>query len=134
MPLVIIVTPFWIDVATPPTAEQVPDVHWIVVPSAFITPNVAEGDPLAFATAATLAPAKVPVTVTFDAWIVNPVLAAPAVKVPTVAMSVPINLDAAILPARSALVTSPVAVNDPVTVNPAMVGLVSTTNFVPVPV
>lgn len=66
--------------------------------------------------------------------LVKPEAIAPAVSVPTVTISVPTSFDAATEPARSAFVTRPVAVKDVVTVRPTIVGLVSTTNFVPVPV
>ena len=52
--------------------------------------------------------AKRPVTVDVERATVKPVPVAPAVSVPTVAMSDPINFEAAMLPAKSALRMAPV--------------------------
>ena len=107
VPLVTVVAPICTEVATPPTAVTTPLVQVVVVPSHFITPKVADGDPDAFATVGRFAAGTVPLQVTLLAEIVKPVVAEPPASAPTdvselvttfAASVVPVNVPAAAAP------------------------------------
>src|ERR1019366_2362101 len=106
------VPPFTPPVLAASAVSTVPLAPTVVIP-AVPAPVPENTPPLAMPEASKPNPprasANSPVTVDVERATVNPAPVAPAVRVPTVAMSVPTNFEAAILPAKSALRTAPVS-------------------------